>query len=77
MKDLDRFSGVGRQYLLEINEDSPLNGHSRIETLGSANALKLKGTLRRMLVVPDAPTFVWIWLVLGPDNEIPFTSEKI
>jgi hypothetical protein len=22
-------------------------------------------------------TFVWNWLVVSPDNEIPFTSEKI
>src|SRR6202171_5794067 len=29
-----------------------------------------------MLVVPDAPTFVWIWLVLGPDSEIPLQVKR-
>src|SRR3984893_8819095 len=38
---------------------------------------RAQGAAAGMLVVPDAPKFVWIWLVLGPDNEIPFTSERI
>jgi hypothetical protein len=62
-------------YLAIINEDCPLNGHSRITKLGSANALKeaAAGDVDRA----GCANICLDLARLGPDNEVPFTSEKI